>query len=93
MPDTPNREEQVNAVIAAYLEAAEAGRAPGRAEWLAAHPDLAGELAAFLDNRGRLAAAAAPVCEAAPPPDPDATLPPTAAVPDWGLRMNMSLDF
>jgi hypothetical protein len=39
---------------------------------------LAGELAAFLDNRGRLAAAAAPLREAAPAADPDATLPPAA---------------
>jgi hypothetical protein len=47
MPDTPSREERLNEVIAAYLETAEAGRAPGRAELLARHPDLAGDLAAF----------------------------------------------
>jgi hypothetical protein len=47
MPDTPSREERLNEVIAAYLETAEAGREPGRAELLARHPDLAGDLAAF----------------------------------------------
>jgi WD40 repeat protein len=76
MAEAPSREQRLNEVIAAYLEAAEAGRVPAREEWLAAHPELAGELAAFLDNRDRLAAAAAPLRDAAPPPDPDATLPP-----------------
>jgi WD40 repeat protein len=71
MAETPSREERLNEVIAEYLEAAEGGRAPGRDEWLAAHPELAGELAAFLDNHDRLAAAAAPLRA-----DPDATLPP-----------------
>jgi WD40 repeat protein len=78
MAETPGREERLNEVIAAYLEAAEGGRAPGRGKWLAAHPELAGELAAFLDNHDRLVADAAPLRAAAPPPDPDATLPPAA---------------
>src|SRR5262245_28250450 len=76
MADTVSREQRLNEALAAYLEAAEAGRAPDRAEWLAAHPDLADDLAAFLDNQQRVAAAAAPLREAAPPPDTDATLPP-----------------
>jgi hypothetical protein len=50
-----SREQRLNEVIAAYLEAAEAGRAPGRADLLAAHADLAGELTAFLDYQQRLA--------------------------------------
>src|SRR5262249_34343426 len=52
------REQRVNEAIAAYLEAAEAGRAPGREEFLARHPDLADELGAFLADRDRFARAA-----------------------------------
>src|SRR5438067_4869711 len=58
MADTSGREQRLTEAIAAYLEAADAGRAPDRADLLAHHPDLAGELAAFLDNRERVAAVA-----------------------------------
>src|SRR5262249_8355154 len=40
-PDPPSREQHVNEVVAGYLEAAAAGRAPDRSELLARHPDLA----------------------------------------------------
>src|SRR6516165_3694242 len=59
MPDA-DREQRLYEVLASYLEAAEAGRAPSRAELLARHPELAGELASFLDARERPAQAAAP---------------------------------
>jgi WD40 repeat protein/tRNA A-37 threonylcarbamoyl transferase component Bud32 len=68
------REERVNEVIAAYLDAAGAGRAPDREEFLARHPDLADELRAFLDDQARFAQAAdhlgapAPAPAAAPVP-------------------------
>jgi tRNA A-37 threonylcarbamoyl transferase component Bud32 len=42
-----SREERVNAILAEYLDAAAAGKAPDRAELLAQHPDLAAELASF----------------------------------------------
>src|SRR5262245_24456605 len=48
------RERQIDAAIADYLTAAERGQAPLRASWLAANPDIAIELAAFLDDRANL---------------------------------------
>jgi Protein kinase domain/WD domain, G-beta repeat len=45
--DRGSREDRVNAILAAYLDAAAKGQAPDRAELLARHPDLAAELAAF----------------------------------------------
>jgi serine/threonine-protein kinase len=48
------REQRWQAVLVAYLEAAEAGGAPGREELLARHPEFAAELAEFLANRDRL---------------------------------------
>jgi WD40 repeat protein/tRNA A-37 threonylcarbamoyl transferase component Bud32 len=49
-----SRESRLDALIAEYLEAAEAGRAPDREQFLASHPDLAADLAEFLDNRDRI---------------------------------------
>jgi WD40 repeat protein/tRNA A-37 threonylcarbamoyl transferase component Bud32 len=48
-------------LIAVFLEAVEAGRAPDRDAWLAQHPDLADELRAFLANNDRLADVGAPL--------------------------------
>jgi tRNA A-37 threonylcarbamoyl transferase component Bud32 len=45
--DRDSREDRLNAILAAYLDAAAAGRAPDHAELLARHPDLAVELTAF----------------------------------------------
>jgi WD40 repeat protein/predicted Ser/Thr protein kinase len=85
----PAREERVNEAIAAYLEAAEAGRAPEREAFLARYPDLADELRAFLDDRDRFARAAAPLGPPAPAAAPEApTLTPgepPAADPALGL--------
>jgi WD40 repeat protein len=61
-----SREERVNEVLAAFHEAAEAGEAPDREEWLRRHADLADELRAhFADEdwfreRTGLAGAVAP---------------------------------
>jgi WD40 repeat protein/tRNA A-37 threonylcarbamoyl transferase component Bud32 len=69
--ETRTRDERVNEIIAEYLQAADAGRAPDRAELLARHADIADELRSFFadhDRAGRLAA----------PPTLAAHEPPTA---------------
>lgn len=47
---TSDPQTELDELIAAYLVAAEKGRAPEPAEWLARNPDHAAELAAFLEN-------------------------------------------
>src|SRR5262249_46364669 len=60
-PDNTGRDARLNEVIAGYLEAVEAGRAPEREAWLAQHPDLADDLRAFLANHDRMAQVGAPL--------------------------------
>jgi WD40 repeat protein len=59
--DPSDRERRLNELIAAYLEAVEAGRVPDRQEWLTRHPDLADDLRAFFANHDRLARLGAPL--------------------------------
>src|SRR5262249_30677601 len=63
-----DRDARVDEVLADYLQALQAGRAPGRSALLAAHPDLATELAEFLDDQEGLGLAD-------PPPGPAAGRP------------------
>jgi tRNA A-37 threonylcarbamoyl transferase component Bud32 len=53
--DYPEREARLDELIAAFLEAVEAGHPPDRDAWLAQHPDLADELRAFFANHDRMA--------------------------------------
>ena len=56
----PSRDDRIDAAIAEYLAACDAGSPPERAAFLAAHPDLAAELAEFLDDHARMRRAVGP---------------------------------
>ena len=84
--DETGREERLQAILLAYVEAAEAGRPPDRQRLLVAHPEFAAELADFFAGQDQVDGLAAPlraVAQAAqlaplaaadtPPPGPDGT--------------------
>jgi eukaryotic-like serine/threonine-protein kinase len=66
MASDAGREQRLNEILAAYLEAVEAGRKPDRRALLRKHPDLAAELRAFFDNQDHLLPFAAPLRSAMP---------------------------
>jgi WD40 repeat protein/tRNA A-37 threonylcarbamoyl transferase component Bud32 len=53
--DSIEKQRRVEEVLAAYIQAVEAGEAPDREVWLRAHPDLESELASYLSDRDALA--------------------------------------
>src|SRR4029453_19280730 len=55
------RQERLEAVIGAYLEAVDAGRAPDPGQWVAQHPDLEPELVEFLADQARLDLVVGPI--------------------------------
>jgi hypothetical protein len=67
-PAADSREQRVNAVLAAYLEAERECRAPDRDDLLACHPDLADELRSFFADRDRLGQFGAPPGPIVPDP-------------------------
>ena len=67
------RSQQVDRIIADYLQASGAGTAPSREELLAQHPDLAAELQSFFADHDRMTQAAAPLHEVIESPEPAAS--------------------
>jgi serine/threonine-protein kinase len=82
------RVQQLDEVIAAFLEADRSGKAGDRDAWLQRYPELADELRRFFEQHDRLAHHAAPLRAAEPTPTVDdrtSTLAPRApehAAPD-----------
>ncbi len=57
-------EQRLDDAVTAYLEAAEAGQAPSREEWLTRYPDLAEGLCAFFADTDRVRCWTEPLCQA-----------------------------
>ncbi len=60
-PSVDDREDRRNRILLAFVEAVEEGREPDRHLLLAAHPDLRGDLEAFLAGHDELARITAPL--------------------------------
>jgi serine/threonine protein kinase len=64
-PSEADREQRLNEVLLAYVEAVEAGQAPDRRQYLAGYPEFASELAEFFASRDQLERLASPLREVA----------------------------
>src|SRR5262245_19936904 len=79
-PGAAPRRQRLYDALLGYVEAAEAGAAPDRQAFLAAHPDLAAEIAAFLTDYDRLQRVGAGLRQGdAPWPGPAPVRPPPLA--------------
>ncbi len=76
--DSSEREQRLQDVLAAYLQAVEAGQQPDRDEWLTKHPEVAAELRSFFANQDDFARLAEPL-SAAPKPSMSPAEMPTLA--------------
>jgi WD40 repeat protein/tRNA A-37 threonylcarbamoyl transferase component Bud32 len=70
-----DHEERLEQLIAEYLAAEDAGTPPDRAEFLAAHPELADDLGSFFRAHDRIGRLAAPLRAAAAEAEPAGTRP------------------
>src|SRR5579884_1333267 len=90
-PDLDARDERLQRVVVAYLEAVDAGKSPDPVEWVARHPDLVPELAEFFEAQDHLHRIIVPLLSThavdqgrgdrpgLSPLDPDLTLPRSSA--------------
>ena len=62
-PDSSEREQRLDEVVAEYLNAVAAGLAPNRDAILARHPDLADELDSFFADHDQFDHWAQPLCQ------------------------------
>jgi hypothetical protein len=76
--------DRLDALLADYLQAVEAGHAPNRAENLRRHPDLSGELAAYFADEDRFRQVISP--RAAPAENTVTYTGPPPAVPNAASR-------
>jgi WD40 repeat protein len=76
--DHSTRDKWVNEVIAAYLQAIDAGEEPDREEFLARYPDLAAELKAFFADREQFRRLAEPLGPTSPSRED------RSGLEDWG---------
>ena len=81
--DSSEQAQRFQEVLAAYLQAVEAGQQPDRDEWLTKHPDVAAEVRSFFANQDDFARLAAPLSAAPKPlaPSEPATLAQSPAAP------------
>jgi WD40 repeat protein/tRNA A-37 threonylcarbamoyl transferase component Bud32 len=77
-----DRDQQVNEIIAAYLEAETQGTSPDRAEWAARHPEFAQELEAFFRDHDAVRRMADPTGAPIPPEPNDLAAAPTLGPTD-----------
>jgi serine/threonine-protein kinase len=66
--DAVPQAEELDDVILAYVEAAEAGQSPDRAAWLARYPQFAAELSAFFADQDQFSSLVAPIRAETPRP-------------------------
>src|SRR5262245_41987579 len=83
--NTAGRGDRLNEILAAYLEAVEAGQAPDKRVWQERHPEFAAELEAFCADFARIDPLAAPLRSADGPDD--------AAPPEAELSLGRLGDF
>src|SRR5688572_13956895 len=91
-----SREQRFQEVLADYLQGLEAGRAPGREELLARHPDLAEELGSYFANRDHFDRLAGPLSPGDGDRELGATMAPagvTVTAPPPGARVRYFGDY
>jgi hypothetical protein len=91
--DDSARNGRLEAILHAYLQAVDAGRAPDRAALLRQHPDLAPELAAFFANQDAVAQVAQAMAPARAAAESATLAPGESAVPPPGTRVRYFGDY